>query len=87
MGEGIEEWERGGIGSKPLARGGVSARGLDPLEDETQAGADLFSGCQVPSIDPNPLDGENCDSGDVKFPPEAVIGGGSDLGPFQHPLA
>ena len=87
MGEGIEEWGSGGIGSKPLAHGGVSARGLDPSEDEIQAGVGLSFGVQVPSTDPNQLGGENCDSGDMKFPPEAVIGGGSDLGPFQHPLA
>ena len=57
MGEGIEEWGSGGIGSKPLARGGVSARGLDPSEDEIQAGVGLSFGVQVPSIDLNPLDG------------------------------
>jgi hypothetical protein len=57
MGEEIEEWGSGGIGSKPLALGGVSARGLDPSEVEIQAGVGLSFGVQVPSIDLNPLDG------------------------------
>ena len=57
MGEGIEEWGSGGIGLKPLARGGESARGLDPSEGEIQAGVGLSFGAQVPSIDLNPLDG------------------------------
>ena len=57
MGEGIEEWGSGGIGLKPLARGGESARGLDPSEGEIQAGVGLSFGVQVPSIDLNPLDG------------------------------
>ena len=57
MGEGIEVWGSDGIGSKPLARGGESARGLDPSEDEIQAGVGLSFGVQVPSIYLNPLDG------------------------------
>ncbi len=57
MGEGIEEWGSGGIGSKPLARGGELTRGLDPSEDEIQAGVGLSFGVQAPSIDLNPLDG------------------------------
>jgi len=55
MGEGIEEWGSGGIGSKPLAHGGESARGLDPSEDEIQEGVGLSFGVQVPSIGPNQL--------------------------------
>jgi hypothetical protein len=68
MEEGIEEWGSGGIGLKPLARGGVSARGLDPSEDEIQAGVGLSFGARVPSIDLNPLDGQSsCPTGRV-FP-------------------
>ena len=68
MGEGIEEWESGGIGSKPLARGGVSARGPDPSEDEIQAGVGLSFEARVPSTGLNPLDGQSfCPVGRV-FP-------------------
>ena len=77
MGEGIEEWGSGGIGSKPLARGGVSARGLDPSEDEIQAGVGLSFGVQVPSTDRTQLGGQNCDWGDMEFPPAAGIGDGN----------
>jgi len=86
MGEGIEEWGSGGIGSKPLARGGESARGLDPSEDEIQAGVGLSFGVQAPSIDPNQLGEQNCGWGGTEFLPEAVKGGGRGSDPQQHPL-
>ena len=68
MGEGIEEWGSGGIGSKPLARGGESARGLDPLVGEIQAGGGLSLEAQAPSTGLNPPDGQSfCPTGRV-FP-------------------
>ena len=68
MGEGIEEWGSGGIGSKPLARGEVSARGLDPLKGGTLEEADRFLEAQAPSTGLNPPDEQSsCPTGRV-FP-------------------
>lgn len=86
MGEGIEGWESGDIGSKHLARGGVSARDLDPLKGGTPEEAGLSFGCQVHSTDRTQLGGQNCDWGDTEFLPESGKGGGRGSDPQQHPL-
>ena len=59
MGEGIEGWESGDIGLKHLARGGVSARDLDPLKGGTPEEAGLSLEARAPSICLNQLDGQS----------------------------
>jgi hypothetical protein len=76
-GEGNEVLDVADIGSEPTDRGGESARGLDPSEDEIQAGVGLSFGVQVPSTDRTQLGGQNCDWGDMEFPPAAGIGDGN----------